>query len=111
MDKNTIIGLLLITAIIIGFSIFNRPTKEQLETERRMRDSIAQVEKQRAEMAEQQERAIAGQAATEQSGTLSDFFATGSTLPAADSVTTANVAASGVSSLPKIGRASCRERV
>lgn len=98
MDKNTIIGLLLITAIIIGFSIFNRPTKEQLETERRMRDSIAQVEKQRAEMAEQQERAIAGQAATEQSGTLSDFFATGSTLPAADSVTTANVAASGVSS-------------
>lgn len=44
MDKNTIIGLLLITAIIIGFSIYNRPSKEQVELQQRLQDSIAQVE-------------------------------------------------------------------
>ncbi len=31
MDKNTVIGLLLITGIIIAFSIYNRPSREQLE--------------------------------------------------------------------------------
>lgn len=48
MDKNTIIGLLLIAAIIIGFSIYSRPSQEQLEEQRRMRDSIQLVEKHRA---------------------------------------------------------------
>ena len=48
MDKNTIIGLLLITAIIIGFSIFNRPSQEQIAAQQRMRDSLESVEKQPA---------------------------------------------------------------
>ena len=48
MDKNTIIGLLLITAIIIGFTIYNRPDSEQIEAEQRRRDSIAQVDAMRA---------------------------------------------------------------
>ena len=48
MDKNTIIGLLLITAIIIGFSIYNRPSQEQIAAQKRMRDSLALVDNERA---------------------------------------------------------------
>ncbi|MGL5318224.1 MAG: membrane protein insertase YidC [Bacteroidales bacterium] len=44
MDKNTIIGLLLIGAILIGFNWLNRPTPEQLAEMKRMQDSIALVE-------------------------------------------------------------------
>jgi YidC/Oxa1 family membrane protein insertase len=34
MNKNTIIGILIIAAILIGFSYFNRPSKEYLEKKR-----------------------------------------------------------------------------
>lgn len=44
MDKNTIIGLLLIGAILIGFNWLNRPTPEQLAEIKRKQDSIALVE-------------------------------------------------------------------
>jgi len=47
MDKNTIIGLLLIVGIIIGFSIINQPTQEEIEAAQRKRDSIILVEKAR----------------------------------------------------------------
>lgn len=47
MDKNTIIGLVLIFAIFIGFSILNQPSKEEIERRQRIRDSIAQVNRQR----------------------------------------------------------------
>lgn len=47
MDKNTIIGLVLIFLIIVGFSYFNRPSKEELAKRQRTIDSIAQVETQR----------------------------------------------------------------
>lgn len=43
-DKNTLIGILLLLAIFVGFSIFNRPSKEEVERQRRYRDSIAQVQ-------------------------------------------------------------------
>ncbi len=45
MDKNTITGFLLIIAVFIGFSIWNRPTPEQIEARNRYQDSIAQVQK------------------------------------------------------------------
>jgi YidC/Oxa1 family membrane protein insertase len=45
MDRNSIIGLLLIGVVLIGFSIWNQPGKEQIEAMKRQRDSIAQVEK------------------------------------------------------------------
>jgi len=51
MDKNTIIGLILIFAIIVGFSWFNRPTEEQVEAQKRYRDSIQKVEMARAQQA------------------------------------------------------------
>ena len=47
MDKNTIIGLVLIFAIFIGFSILNQPSKEEIERRQRIQDSIAQVNRQR----------------------------------------------------------------
>jgi len=40
MDKNTGIGLLLIAAMVIGFSIFTRPSEDELERERRYQDSV-----------------------------------------------------------------------
>jgi len=43
MDKNTITGLLLIFAILIGYSILSRPSKEEIARQQRQRDSIAQV--------------------------------------------------------------------
>jgi len=44
MDKNTGIGLVLIAAIVIGFSIFTKPSQEELEREQRYRDSIASIQ-------------------------------------------------------------------
>jgi len=46
MDKNQIIGIVLIGAIIIGFMIFNQPSKEELEKQKHQSDSIALVKKQ-----------------------------------------------------------------
>jgi YidC/Oxa1 family membrane protein insertase len=40
MDRNSIIGLGLIAAILIGFSVYNAPSKEQVEAERRRQDSL-----------------------------------------------------------------------
>ena len=44
MDKNTIIGFILIGIVLFGFSWWNRPTPEQLEAQQRYQDSIAQIE-------------------------------------------------------------------
>lgn len=41
MDKNTWIGFGLIAAIILGFSLWNRPSQEQLAERQRINDSIA----------------------------------------------------------------------
>lgn len=50
MDKNTIIGLVIIFLILIGFSYFNRPSEEQMR-EMQRQDSIARVEQQKMEIA------------------------------------------------------------
>ncbi|MBQ9603260.1 MAG: membrane protein insertase YidC [Paludibacteraceae bacterium] len=41
MDKNTWIGFLLIAAIIVGFTLLNRPSKEELAERQRVQDSIS----------------------------------------------------------------------
>jgi len=48
MDKNTIIGFVLIAALLIGFSWYNQPSEEQI-AQKKLQDSIAQVEKKKAE--------------------------------------------------------------
>jgi YidC/Oxa1 family membrane protein insertase len=46
MDKNTIIGFILILGVLVGFSYLNRPSQEQLESQQRYRDSIAWAQQQ-----------------------------------------------------------------
>ena len=41
MDKNTWIGFLLIAAIIVGFTMLTRPSKEEIAARQRINDSIA----------------------------------------------------------------------
>ncbi len=55
MDKNTITGLVIIFLILIGFSYFTRPSEEQMKAIQRQQDSIAQVERQRMELATRQQ--------------------------------------------------------
>ena len=55
MDKNTIIGLVTIFLILIGFSYFNRPSAEEIQAMQRKQDSLALVEQQRLERAAQQQ--------------------------------------------------------
>ena len=52
MDKNTIIGFILIILVIIGFSYLNRPSQEQIEAQRQYQDSIAKIRQ--AQIDEQQ---------------------------------------------------------
>lgn len=56
MDKNTIIGLVVIFLILIGFSYFTRPNEEQVR-EMQRQDSIAKVEQRKMELAAQQREA------------------------------------------------------
>ena len=51
MDKNTITGLILIALIIFAYTLFTRPSKEQLAEQQRHRDSILLVENQKKEFA------------------------------------------------------------
>lgn len=44
MDRNSIIGLLLIGGILIGWLVMSQPTKEELAQKQRLTDSIAQYE-------------------------------------------------------------------
>lgn len=54
MDKNTIIGFVLIAAVLIGFSWYSQPSEEQV-AQQRMQDSIAAITEKKA--AEQQNMA------------------------------------------------------
>lgn len=64
MDKNTVIGILLIIAIIIGFSIFNKPGKKEIEAARRRQDSIEKAERSREKEIASKEANAKNQAAT-----------------------------------------------
>ena len=44
MDKKSIIGIVLIFLIVLGFSYFNRPSDEEVARAQRQRDSIAAVQ-------------------------------------------------------------------
>lgn len=46
MDKKTILGLVLIFAIVVGFSYLNRPSEEEIARLEAQRDSIARVQAQ-----------------------------------------------------------------
>lgn len=52
MDKNTVIGLVLIFLLFIGFSIWNAPSEEEKEALRIEQDSLAQIRKEVAMLEE-----------------------------------------------------------
>ncbi len=45
MDKNSLIGLFLIGAILIGFGVYNQPSDEEIATAKLRNDAITKVEK------------------------------------------------------------------
>ena len=52
MDKNTLVGFILIGAVLIGFSVYNRPSQEEMERARQYQDSIQTVAQLEAAMRE-----------------------------------------------------------
>lgn len=59
MDKKSLIGLLLMGLLLIGYSIFTKPSREEIERLKREQDSIRKVEIQNQIIADQQ-KAITG---------------------------------------------------
>lgn len=53
MDKNTIFGFVLIAAILIGFSIMNKPSEEEIARQQAHQDSVALVMEAEIRAAEQ----------------------------------------------------------
>jgi YidC/Oxa1 family membrane protein insertase len=47
MDRNSLLGLVLIGAILIGYSYLTAPTAEQIAAQKKTQDSLALVEKNR----------------------------------------------------------------
>ena len=56
MNRDTVIGFVLIALVLIGFSWYNQPSAEQIETQRK-EDSIAAVMKENAEKKQKAEKA------------------------------------------------------
>ncbi|MDR3267246.1 MAG: membrane protein insertase YidC [Tannerella sp.] len=54
MDKNTITGFILIGLLIIGFSWWNRPSKEQIAAQQRSQDSIAVIQQRQQQMQQEE---------------------------------------------------------
>ena len=72
MDKNTLVGFILIGAVLIGFSVYNRPSQEEMERARQYQDSIQTVAQLEAAMREAEATAQNMQALTLDSTSL--FF-------------------------------------
>ena len=72
MDKNTLGGFILIGAVLIGFSIYNRPSQEEMERARRYQDSIQTIAQQEAAKLDAEAAAKSTQALTLDSTSL--FF-------------------------------------
>lgn len=71
MDKKSIIGIVLIFAILVVFSIINQPSKEEIEATKYRRDSISLVEKQKELLLQQQiEQQVAAENATLESDSV-----------------------------------------
>lgn len=56
MDRNTILGLLIIFGILIGYSLWISPSQEELARQQRIRDSLEQVKQQQQQKAAEQQK-------------------------------------------------------
>lgn len=61
MDKNTVIGLIIIGVLLVGYMFLTKPSKEQIAEMERKRDSIAQVEHKKDSIEKIQEQFLAMQ--------------------------------------------------
>ncbi|MDA3820578.1 MAG: membrane protein insertase YidC [Candidatus Delongbacteria bacterium] len=85
MDKQSIIGLIVIAVLLIGFSIFTQPSKEEREERLRKRDSIIQAEQhadslKKAEMLEKEKMADSIEEAKDSIGALESDIQTNTTV-------------------------------
>lgn len=74
MDKNTITGLVLIAALLIGFSFLSRPSQEQVEAQQHYYDSIAQVQQREDALKAKAEAALANEKEVITTDSTSLFF-------------------------------------
>ena len=74
MDKNTIIGLVLIGLLLIGFSYFSRPNEEQVAAWKRYNDSIAVVMQQEEALRAKTAAALANEKEENIVDSTSTFF-------------------------------------
>ena len=73
MDKNTLVGAILIGAVVIGFSIYSRPSQEEMERAQHYQDSIETVVQQQEKQMLKAKQAEAAQVL--QADSTSQFFA------------------------------------
>ncbi len=91
MDKNTIIGMLLIAGILIAYTIYTKPSKEQIAEQKRLRDSVEMVAKQKEiEEAQLQNVTDTQQSQLNAQTNVADFFSTGKPVVTTDSATIEN---------------------
>ena len=69
MDKKSIIGIVLIFAILVVFSIINQPSKEEIEAQKQRKDSIALVQAEKEILLQKQ---LEQQAALKETNTAYD---------------------------------------
>ena len=74
MDKNTITGFVLIGILLVGFSFFSRPSKEEIAAQQKYYDSIALVQRQAEALKAKTEAALAHEKAAVQADSSSLFF-------------------------------------
>src|SRR5690606_34523234 len=73
MDRNSIIGVVLIIVVLIGFALFNQPSQEELQTAKHKRDSIAQSQKKEHDIVKiKQGSTFLVQAGTHNNNTMND---------------------------------------
>lgn len=61
MDKNSIIGLVVIGVLLVGYMFITKPSKEELAEMKRKQDSIAMVEHSKDSLDKQQKEIVAAQ--------------------------------------------------
>ena len=74
MNKNTIIGYLLIGAVLLGYFYFNQPNPQQIEAQRRYQDSIAQIQYAQEQAIIKTEEEKRAALATQSTDSTSAFF-------------------------------------
>jgi YidC/Oxa1 family membrane protein insertase len=55
MDRNSIIGLIIIAAVVIIWGIVNKPSQEEIERAKRRRDSLQRVQQEQVDKQQQQQ--------------------------------------------------------